>query len=742
MKVIGRAKVNPKNLKENLYQWIVWAQSKSAGPNGRNPFWAKIYDEYRETEYYKLLDTLYQKCFSFSDFSIFRDENEDDKTKYRKRAENVAKEYLDMIHRAEEYDIPVKCLVQNDLFVVVTLGSDKSSMMLPPENVTVTPYRDYNELTAAERKMMLTGKTSSNTSSVAVYGGSVNEARTAAETIGSDIQSVKRQMEDVKAAKSAELAALQKEIDEKMAVLEAKKQSMMAELQSKMDAMQLQMDKMNLQIHLLDSEIYAIRCYTGEIVEFHQIRKGMPAAQDTPIVFYQKMRYLDEELGKLASIYSVDFEDHKIFEDLLKYSPHALEVFAPSSRSIMLARVSKSNKQFYSSEEYGNMLKDCEVYHGKRICIILRDGENLWTAWTDDDRVDFPDDAFLKPSGPREMTDTEKSRFEKYSYETDEQYEKRMRQEKMNELDRGISRIFVFSILQGVMDRGMIRMPEKFNVTQSGKHIVFSYADGWLTDNRYGSLTDIIKKCNSDIAKKDYILTVQSLRPDASWSGRSIYSAWYNDRGRGDKNRTHDVHASDRTVYPINLVEHEAKYKIIYSDNTGDDGEIDREEVLTDEELQNQLRNGRFGHYHISSYEKIEDGETKYYISLKKSENWMTGESARANFQVYTDEFWNLTFMNSVWLEYILSTQKTGNVHIGGAVVDFAHVIPYLKTALEHVRDREKEVAEWLKEIAPTILKDTEWPVKLSEWMLKNHIHNFSKFRVKQFAKSLKSGAV
>ena len=38
MKVIGRAKVNPKNLKENLYQWIVWAQSKSAGPNGRNPF--------------------------------------------------------------------------------------------------------------------------------------------------------------------------------------------------------------------------------------------------------------------------------------------------------------------------------------------------------------------------------------------------------------------------------------------------------------------------------------------------------------------------------------------------------------------------------------------------------------------------------------------------------------------------------------------------------------------------------
>ena len=70
---------------------------------------------------------------------------------------------------------------------------------------------------------------------------------------------------------------------------------------------------------------------------------------------------------------------------------------------------------------------------------------------------------------------------------------------------------------------------------------------------------------------------------------------------------------------------------------------------------------------------------------------------------------------------------------MGGESVDFAHTIPYLKTALAHVRKREQKCAEWIEKISADILTDSEWPVRLTEWMLENDYHNFSQYRMKQF---------
>ena len=106
-------------------------------------------------------------------------------------------------------------------------------------------------------------------------------------------------------------------------------------------------------------------------------------------------------------------------------------------------------------------------------------------------------------------------------------------------------------------------------------------------------------------------------------------------------------------------------------------------------------------------------------------------------FQVYHSEFANLTFLNSTWLEYILINNKTGRIIIGGEEVDFAFLIPYLKHALSFTRKREIRVKAWLQDLdAKDILANPEWPARLSEWMLKNNIHNFSKYRTKQFLKA------
>ena len=732
MTVLGRAVIRVDGLQEAITR-MIQEDRRDRKESRRSDIWAQICNDFgNDEDSFLIMKNLYESTI---DFSFWVKEDQIEKNILDRAAELFDKTQK-MISRSKAFSSPIKCLYSCDLFKVVSLGSEKSSMLLPGEFVTVTPYKDYESFSASERRMMLgSTKEESSETSVAVYGGSIAEARAQQEETAVNVAALEQQIKDVEEAKTAELAAMQSKINEMVAELEAKKAKMKSSLDQQLSEMKLQVKKMKFQIHLMESEVYAIRCYTGEIVEFHKIRDGRPASKDTPLVFYQKLRYLDEELGRLASIYGVDFSKYKVFDELLKYSPTAFDLFAPSERCIMLARVSKSNKQFRASEDYVNVLTDYEVYHGKRICIILRDGENLWTAWTDDDRVNFSEDAFLRPSEARPMTEEEAKKWEKGNYESEEKYNERIERMKMQNLDEGLSRMFVFSILQGVIDRGMISFPEKVNIQKSSQNVIFSYAEGWLDDNRFGSLSDILERTNKTIAKGDAILTVQSLRAEPLKSSSGYCNqTWHNDRGIGEKNRTHDVYCSDRTIYPINKVVHMADYVITYTDTNGVDKDIIRDVTMTDEELSEVLKKGRWGHYKVASYECTGHDVTRYYISLEKDGYFRDTES-RANFRVYRDEFWNLTYLNSVVIKYLLSTKKTDGVHIGGTRVDFAHVIPYLKTALEHVQAREEEFSEWLKEVAPDVLNDTEWPAQLSDWMLERKIHNFSSFRAKQFAK-------
>ncbi len=729
----GRAVIKTDGLAEMLCAWI--KNDNRPEKDGGNRIWRKIYSMFPDQRVpeFSLCKELHNHwaCLSYSAIPEFSEIG-----KEAEKADRLAKECMERLAHAEEYEIPVKCIYLCEEFAIVTLGGEKSAMMLPPEVVEVIPYQDYDALSASERKALLLGASEqADNQQMSLSGSSLSDARAVREKTVGRVSALKQKMDDVKNAKTAELAKLQAEIDRQVAELEAKKTAMMETLKTQMAAMEAEMEKMEFQIHVLDSEIYAIRCYTGEIVEFHSVRKGVPAPANTQIVFYQKMRYLDEELGKLASIYHVDISDAGHFDALLKHSPAALDVFAPSQRSIMLARVSRTGQAFYPHEIYGNLLDNYEIDHGKKICIVLRDGENVWTAWTDDERVKFDADAFLKPHEARPMTPEEEAKYSKDQYETQENYEKRMKKLQRQNLDEGFSRMFVYSILRGVFDRGMIKFPEKVDVMKPNPYVVLSYAEGWLTDERYGTLAEMIERCNGEIAKGDIVMTVQCLSPCGEF-GRGRYETWSNDRGRGEKNRTYDVDARDRTLYPINFIEHEAEYRIVLVDksNPGGSEESEFDRRFTDEKLRERIKNG-WGSRVYKSHELLGKEEWRYYISLEKDPNWRTGIAAHANFELDPTEFWNLTYMNSCWLEFIYTTQKTNGVEIGGKYVDYAHLIPYLKTALEHVRSREEEFSEWLKEVAPDVLNDTEWPAQLSEWMLEKKIHNFSSFRAKQFAK-------
>lgn len=553
-----------------------------------------------------------------------------------------------------------------------------------------------------------------------------------------ELRRVKEEAEAVKEAKSGELAALKAEIDRQVAILKAKQEAMMAELEQKKAELELQKERMEAQIYLLDSQIYSILCYMGETVSFAQVRKGKQALVTEPVVLHQKLRFLDEDLGRLASLYSIDWEDIGEFERFLAYHPAALDTFAPNERCIMLVRLSKTGKVYDRDEEpYSNMLKDYKYYHGKTVGIIIRNGENLYIGWTDEERVHIQDDLIISkvvtevaPGGPEPH----------YYSEFDRQNaEKKKRQEARELIDGLVSRNFVYQILQGIVDNSTILpLPDGVKLNKQSQYVIYSVADKWLTDTRFGSFNDIVEEANDRVHAGDMILTVQRLTAVERriWStGYYGNKPWENNRGRGDRNRTHDCTVANKTIYPVNLVEYDEpvkmkRYKYVCGQN--EDGSPRWNECVTDEDSKLSDESIILEHFEVR--------ECHVYVSVEKTEGrWYRYDDsplARANMEVYPEEFINLTYLNSTVLEWAINTKTLGGWTIGGQAVDYAYAIQYLNTAMDFIRKREVQEKEYLDAVDPALTQDPEWPLKLCNWKKAAGIRNITPHQAKRYAKT------
>ena len=97
------------------------------------------------------------------------------------------------------------------------------------------------------------------------------------------------------------------------------------------------------------------------------------------------------------------------------------------------------------------MLESYEKYHGHTIGILVRDGDNLYIGWTDEDRIRISDDnMYYEPK--------------KRNYNTGNRVRKDPPQGK-----KRLQGFFIISILQGLINEGkLIRLPEevKSNATK------------------------------------------------------------------------------------------------------------------------------------------------------------------------------------------------------------------------------------------------------------------------------------
>lgn len=612
----------------------------------------------------------------------------------------------------------------------------------------LVPDPDYSDISPAMLKAQL-GEAGQGSSSILKTEGTMSitprQAKAQLESREADIEGLKEEVEQVKRAQTGELAAIQAEIEAMQAKLQEKKEAMLAELDAKMREMEEQKEKLEDQIYLLDSQIFAIRCYMGETVRFVQVQKGKAAPKEDPVVVHQKLRYLDEELGKLASLYEIQWGELDLFEEFLRHSPLALDTFAPNPKCIVLIRLSRTGTTLGTDQQYSNMLDRYRYFHGKTVGILIRNGDNLYLGWTDEEYVKIDDDLVgnvvdmtLEEPPQRMLFESEKR-----------DYEKRMRDKKRKAMGDVLSRVFVSNILQGVVDHSnILSLPEGTRFDQDSPYIQYAVADAWLEDNRFGDFAGLIERCNKTVITGDMILSVQHLVPehDRSWGSYAWPGAnrpWDNSRGRGEANRTHDCHVEDCTIYPVNLVEYDEPVKMVryrfrmpvLIGDTHEEkwqyGEI--QERYWKEPVEDETKE------FVDSYERR---DRHVFVSVEKEENWRRcgmpyERPPRANFELYENEYINLTYMNSVWLSWAITQRKLGSWEIGGQSVDYAYGIRYLKTAMGFIRKREEQEKELLDAVDAAVCRNPDWPVLLSEWKLDKGVRAITPYQAKRFAKAM-----
>lgn len=600
-------------------------------------------------------------------------------------------------------------------FIIVATGN--GTLLLPAGETwcEVTLLKDYKDTPLLE--LYQNGlKANQNTGEIKTVGGlTPRTSLSSAQQTYSDklvaVETLEASIKKVQEGQSEELEDIRLQIEKMQAEMEQKKESMLAALYKKQDEMNQQLRAMKKDIFFLETEIYAIRCYLGEVINFTQIRSGQSAGVDTPVVLFQKMRFLDEDMARLTSLYYFDGEDMDLFETAIANNDIILDEFCPGTKCVSLVKISKSERAFTSyNTVIPNMVESYEVAHGKKIGILIRDGDNLYIGWTDEDYIHMKDDFFFPQANAADSKPPKK---------TDEES---LFNAAMIKAKEAAGRYFLFSILQGAIERDnpLLQFPKKVDILNSPDYVKFSMADGWLSDNRYGNFGDLVDLCNSSIKEGDSVLSTINLRPSSDNYNN-------NDRGIGYNNRTHDTAVFDNTVYAINKIVVETNYYHVYSAFSRIDNKVitqksyayGPDDVFTPEEG--------------TTYIGMESSERhQYYVSVPKR---YSEANARANFQVYPDEFINLSIMNSEWLKYAITNKNTGGWHAGSSKTDYAYLVRYLKKALQFVEEREKDDAETISRIDSTIVKDPEWVVALSNWKLESGVRNITEYQAKRFVK-------
>lgn len=641
-----------------------------------------------------------------------------------------------LIEYSDDMDIPFDFVYTDETFTIVSFGGNNAQYILPTNWLEVKHYPDYSELNLTEIKRLhsINEQESSPLSNglAPINNLSKKEIEENKNHVLSEVEKRKQELEDIERAKTPELAEMEAEIEAMRQRMLDKKAKMLADVNKKRFELEAKVEEMKMQIFYLETDINAILGYLGENVKFIQLKNGDNAPDENPIVLYQKLRFLDDELGKYLAFSDFDGDDTERFEEVLKYREDLVDMFIPSDKGIAMFKISKTGNGYATGEgAYKNVIESYKKIHGSQLSILIKNGGNLYITWLDERKISFTDDMFLKEKTEFKEGARETIEFKWEDTRTIEKQFDKVKQEQRKVGKEFSSRYILFSILQGVLDNtSFLTIPENVNVFQvvsskKSPYIVLSIAEGWLGDTRFPNFSELLNKYadygrNGDQTvpmsefeegmkpKKlfhqvgDTLFVLQGLSgwsPENNWSGRPYNADNRSNSFNADLAQNVRIRSG---LHTLNLI-------------TVNDG---------------------YGTWRPRTYgndEKVMVHEPDYFIRGKKSENRDWSEPKRgANFKLYSDEFINLTFLNSIFLENVIRTENIGS--FGG---NYASAVPALHTILNHLRNRESEELAKIKSVCPDFNK-TEWQLDLSDWKLANNVHHLTEFQAKRFVKSIK----
>ena len=314
-----------------------------------------------------------------------------------------------------------------------------------------------------------------NNTSIALKGDiSIDEAEENKAYVEEEIERLKQEQEK-------ELELLKQEFKLKESKL---KQQMAERMASTVKNLCESKDK----IAKMERYLYRYLTYNGHSFNLVQIAKGENAPKNAKLVIWQKVRYLDEELPKLATydsiINSVDFSNFSNFEKLLANNYIIRNYFLPSEKSCVAFQLSRNKLRTLGSFSYEaevisnphnqksvrtwiNYIESSyELTNWNKLGIYFRNGENIYIAWLDEDKISIQGDSlFLSKSDTDNNEDEFKTSFREAQdlslvkeedkgdvmlnnlKNVEHNYDEKIKLE-----DKFSARLYILDVIQGIID--------------------------------------------------------------------------------------------------------------------------------------------------------------------------------------------------------------------------------------------------------------------------------------------------
>ena len=305
--------------------------------------------------------------------------------------------------------------------------------------------------------------------------------------------------EDLDAVENFTEASLQKDLENINALkaqMEAQIKALYEKQALKQAELQEKIAKYEHDLFIMRTDLTAYEYRQGLGVNVTPIHTGQLAPQEQPLVLYQKLIFLDEDLPRFKNLYDIDSPS---LETALKTSDALLDHLCPTTKGITFLKQRNSQGSYELNNTVMRFIQNNMPNH---IGILIRNGENVWLGWLDDKDIKLNDDSFNSKASQETLT-----------------------------IDLLKSRHYLNNILLGFLERGdYLQLDHTVTNLFNDPGIIFSNADNQLTDTTYITLSELLDKLNQYNSPNDPIYLFNSIRD--SRTNRGYGTDTY--RGRGE----------------------------------------------------------------------------------------------------------------------------------------------------------------------------------------------------------------